>query len=201
MAKTYSEINPSARIVVLDAGLSIGGTWGAERIYDGLRSNNLVGMYEFSGFPMDVQNYGVPPGSHMPGTVVHRYLTSYAEHHGLFAKIRFAAKVKSAELQDDGSWIILYDWKREGENAQEMKITAKKLVMATGTTSEPKMPIIEGSEDFVGHIFHTKELHGRKEDMAAAKNVVVLGGSKSAADAVHMNASGGRHVDWVIRCE
>jgi cation diffusion facilitator CzcD-associated flavoprotein CzcO len=63
------------------------------------------------------------------------------------------------------------------------------------------MPIIEGSENFGGHIFHTKELHDRKEDMAVAKNIVVLGGSKSAADAVHLNASRGRHVDWVIRGE
>jgi cation diffusion facilitator CzcD-associated flavoprotein CzcO len=35
--------------------------------------------------------------------------------------------------------------------------------------------------------------------MSAAKRIVVLGGSKSAADAVYVNALEGRHVDWVVR--
>jgi cation diffusion facilitator CzcD-associated flavoprotein CzcO len=35
--------------------------------------------------------------------------------------------------------------------------------------------------------------------MNDAKNVVVLGGSKAAADTVYLNASKGKHVDWIVR--
>ena len=183
---------------MLDAGKSVGGTWAKERLYEDLYTNNLVGMLEFSDFPMDFETYGVLPGSHVPGAVVHRYLTDYAQHFGVFDNIQFNAWVKSAELKGNGEWIISYDLNSGGE-VKEMKLTSKTLVLATGTTSEPNMPSIAGSGEFDGDIFHSKELPDRMEDLSAAKNVVVYGGSKSAADAAYVNASRGRHVDWVVR--
>lgn len=45
--------------------------------------NNLVGMLEWSDFPMDFETFGVPPGAHVPGLVLHRYLTAYAQHFGV----------------------------------------------------------------------------------------------------------------------
>jgi cation diffusion facilitator CzcD-associated flavoprotein CzcO len=82
---------------------------------------------------------------------------------------------------------------------KEMKAIAKKLVLATGTTSNPHMPSIPGMDTFKGPLFHTADLGCHAEDLIAAKNIVVLGGSKSSADAVYINASQGKHVDWVIR--
>jgi cation diffusion facilitator CzcD-associated flavoprotein CzcO len=201
MAKTHLEVHPNARLLVLDPGKSVGGTWAHERLYDELRTNNVVGSFEFHDFPMDFETYGVPPGSHVPGNVVHRYLTAYAQHFGVFNCVRFGAWVKSAELQGNGEWLILYDLKKAEELVRSMKVIAKKMVLATGSTSEPNMPSIAGSETFGGHIFHFKELPKRKEEMNDAKNVVVLGGSKAAADTVYLNASKGKHVDWIVRSE
>ena len=199
VAKTYLEVNPSAHVLILDAGRTVGGTWSSERLYDGLQTNNLVGMSEYSDFPMDLETFGVKPGSHVPGIALHRYLTAYAERFGIFDKIKFEAFVKSAELKEDGTWVILYEWRVGEEGVRKVEVLAKKLVMATGTTSEPNMPEIRGAADFGGHIFHFKDFQNRKEEMEVAHNIAVLGGSKSAADAIYLNASKGKHVDWIIR--
>jgi cation diffusion facilitator CzcD-associated flavoprotein CzcO len=156
-------------------------------------------MSEYSDFPMNFETFGVKPGSHIPGISLHRYLTAYAERFGIFDKIRFEASVKSAELKEDGTWVILYEKRIGEEGLRRVEVLARKLVMATGTTSEPNMPDLRGAADFRGHIFHFKELQNRKEEMEAAQNITVLGGSKSAADAIYLNASKGKHVDWIIR--
>ncbi len=199
VAKTYLEVNPSSHVLILDGGRTVGGTWALERLYDGLQTNNLVGMMEYSDFPMDFETFGVKPGSHVPGIAVHRYLTAYAERFGIYDKIRFESLVKSAELKEDGTWAILYENRTGEEAVRTIEVLAKKLVVASGTTSQPNMPEIRGSADFSGHMFHFKEFQDRKKEMEAAHNIAVLGGSKSAADAIYFNASKGKHVDWIIR--
>ncbi|KAF4629405.1 hypothetical protein G7Y89_g8745 [Cudoniella acicularis] len=113
----------------------------------------------------------------------------------MYEKVRFGCCVKKTELRDDGSWEVSY----EKENKGEVKVKTKKPVLATGTTSLPHMPEIKGRDYFKGHVFHSKELPFRGEDMENSENVVVMGGSKSAIDSVYINAIKGRHVDWVIR--
>ncbi|KAH8676506.1 flavin-binding monooxygenase-like family protein [Tricladium varicosporioides] len=196
MAKTYLEVHPSATLLILESNYSIGGTWAAERLYEGLQSNNLVGMLEYSDFPMDFETFGVEAGKHVPGTVYHDYLTAYAKKFGVFERVRFGCTVVSAELLSNKTWEVIYVDKNKKE---KVKVKASKMVLATGTTSKPKMPVIKGRKLFEGHMFHSKELPFRNADMAESKNVAVLGGSKSACDAVYMNASNGRHVDWIIR--
>jgi cation diffusion facilitator CzcD-associated flavoprotein CzcO len=199
VAKTYLEVHPTSKLLLLDAGQSVGGTWSTERLYEGLNSNNLVGMLEFSNFPMSFETFGVAPGCHVPGEAIQRYLTAYAVCFGVFDKIRFGAEVETAELQEDDSWLISYMSKVGREVAEETKVLAKKMVFATGSTSEPNIPSIKGSDVFGGHIFHSKEFPIRTHDMRAAKHIAVLGGSQSAGDAVYLNATKGRHVDWIIR--
>ncbi|RDW88948.1 hypothetical protein BP6252_00980 [Coleophoma cylindrospora] len=201
VAKTYLEVHPGARLLMLDEGQSVGGTWSQERLYDELRTNNLVGMSEFSDFPMDFETFGVAVGSHVPGAVMHKYLTAYTKHFGFFDKIRFGASVKTAEMKEDDSWVVTYDLldTEEGERQRQEKVLAKKLVLAIGTTSKPHIPKFEGAEKFGGHFFHFKELSNRQTEMSEAENVIVIGGSKSACDVAYLNAVNGRHVDWVIR--
>jgi hypothetical protein len=200
---------------VLDANTSIGGTWSEERIYEGLVTNNQVGSLEFSDFPMG-EEFGVKEGDHVPGMVMHRYLTAYAKKFGVLERCRFGCWVRSAEMvwertkgveeEWEGSyrWIVRYGVKdANGDGEGEVIVRGKKLVMATGSTSAPNIPILEGSEEFQGEIFHSKDLSLKVqvEAIDKAQNIVVLGGAKSAADAVYLNASKGRHVDWVIRCK
>jgi cation diffusion facilitator CzcD-associated flavoprotein CzcO len=187
-------------VLLLDAGKSIGGTWSAERLYPGLQSNNVAGFLEFSDFPMDFDTYQITPQSHIPGDVIHRYLNAYVDHFGFRDRIRLGATVESAELRDNDSWLVRYEIAAQSNGkAQQQTLVAKKLVLATGTTSTPNMPTFSGSDKFGGDIFHSMELGNRTGDLEAAENILVVGGSKSAADAVYMNASKGKHVNWIIR--
>ncbi len=200
-AKTYVELNPSANVVVLDAASTIGGVWAQHRLYPGLKSNNMVGTYEYSDFPMDEAMFGVKPGEHIPGPVVHDYLRTYAEKFDIMRRIRFESKVETVERrQGGGGWILTV---QEGGNNSEdarSQLLAEKLVIATGLTSEPFLPDFVGSESFDTPLFHCRDFleHGDRL-FRSAINVTVFGGTKSAWDAAYAFASRGIQVDWIIR--
>ncbi|KAF2090946.1 dimethylaniline monooxygenase (N-oxide forming) [Saccharata proteae CBS 121410] len=195
-AKTYLQIHPEERTVILDGNASVGGVWAKERIYPGLKSNNMLGTYEYSDFPMETEAFGVKPGEHIPGEVLHRYLTSYAEYFGLHRLIQFNTRVVAVErAEDDAGWIVT---SKTGDE-DEKQVLAKKLIVATGLTSEPNVPELPGSEVFGAPIFHMKDFRENEETISSADNVTVIGGGKSAWDAAYAYASQGVHVDMIIR--
>ena len=205
MAKTYFEVHPHIKLIILDSSESIGGVWSKNRLYPGLSSNNLLGSYEFSDFPMDEKTFGVKSGEHIPGTVIHKYLSMYAKKHDILRRIRFNHKVESVKRMAAGGWMVSssgtrIDMQKQGTEAGNEPILAHKLVIATGLTSQPFMPIFDGSESFHAPIFHTKDLYiNAKQTAQAGKNVVVFGGSKSGFDAAYCHVTGGATVDWIIR--
>lgn len=181
---------------VFDSGATLGGVWSKERLYPGLKSNNMLGTYEFSDYPMDTKTYGVLPGEHIPGSVVHRYLTNYAEHFGIFHRIQFQSIVKVAEHQETGGWVLKVTQTSQDSHKE---LFTNKLIVATGLTSEPAQPDIDGMASFEAPLFHSRDFLKNKETLSTAKRVCVLGGTKSAWDVVYAYASAGNKVDWVIR--
>lgn len=181
---------------MLEAASTLGGVWSEDRLYPELRSNNILGTYEYPDFPM--KGFGEEEGKHIPGEVIHKYLLKYAEVFGVAERIRFNTKVKTAEYRGDDGWVLTL----EGE--ADEKLECRKLIVATGLTSEPIIPAYEGSEHFGAPLFHVKDLHNRAEEVfqlasASGQRVTVLGGSKYAWDAVYACATKGIKVDWVIR--
>lgn len=210
MAKTYLEAHrdnshrarqPS--ILLLDAGHSIGGTWDATRLYPGLKTNNAVSTYEFSDFPLVPAKYGIPDTGHIPGPVVHRYLSDFAEHFGIAPLVRFSTTVHAAQLQQDGTWLVSYHHQGASTGTghdHRGQLMADKMAVATGLTSEPHLPTLSGRDTFQVPVIHSKELLSRHRNLASAKNVVVLGGNKSAWDACYTAARyGADKVHMVIR--
>ncbi|KAK4153328.1 hypothetical protein C8A00DRAFT_43752 [Chaetomidium leptoderma] len=197
MAKTYLEAHtdpaPKPRVLIVDESASIGGTWAAERLYPNLKTNNVVGSYEFSDFPMCLDRYGLGPGQHIPGEVVHQYLCDFAAHFHLDPLIRLRSKVDAVTLQDDnaGSWIVDYTTTISSEQQQHHKLLAHKLVIATGVTSTPNLPHLPGQSTFTGTVFHAKDLHSQTTTTTETKNstVIVLGGNKSALDVCYHYAA------------
>ena len=191
MAKTYLDVNPQTRLVVLDNQATVGGVWAKERLYPGLKTNNMLGSIAYSDFPLDEKTFDVKAGEPISGEVVYEYLYRYAQEFDLLRRIRFNTNVETVERKYGGGWII----KSKGN-----PILARKLVVSTGLTSQPFMPAIAGSEAFGAPIFHAKSLHEEVPAVSkVAKNVVILGGSKSAYDAAYAFATSGITVDWVIR--
>lgn len=193
-AKVYLELHPNENIVVLESSGSCGGTWAEHRIYPGLKSNNLYDAYEYPDFPMKPEIYGVYPGQHIPGGVLHRYLTDFAKRFGVFSRTRFNTKVDSVEPHEKDTWKL----KITTEKSQQSLIT-KKLILATGLTSTPNFPQYPGAENFKGAYFHAKDFCRNGETVKTAGNAVVVGGGKSAYDVAWAYADAGVQVDMVIR--
>ena len=190
-AKTYLDVNPQTRLIVLDNQATVGGVWAKERLYPGLKTNNMLGSIAYSDFPLDENNFDVKASEPISGQVVHEYLYRYAQNFDLLRRIRFSTNVETVERKYGGGWII----KSKGNS-----ILAQKLVISTGLTSQSFMPAIVGSETFGAPIFHAKSLHDEVPAVSkVAKNVVIFGGSKSAYDAGYAFANSGVKVDWVIR--
>lgn len=193
-------MNPSANIAILDSEETIGGVWAERKLYPGLKTNNMLGTYEFSDLPMDTATYGVKAGEHISGDVIHRYLEDYARKFGIYSKIRFETKVLSAEQVSGSGWLLTV---RKGfSNKDALKtseILAKKLIVATGVTSDPFLPRFSGSESFGAPLFHTGDFKEHAGTLESAKTVAVFGGTKSAWDAVYAYATKGVKVEWIIR--
>lgn len=187
-------MNPGHSMAVLESAESCGGTWGKERLYPGLKSNNMVGTYEYPDFPMLESEYGVKPNSHIPGAVLHRYLTDFAHHFGFFDKIQFRTKVDVVEPTEAGGWKLSVS-APDGERV----ILASKLILATGLTSTPNMPTYKGSSDFGAPFFHAKDFCREAPNLTEVKNAVVVGGAKSAFDVAYALVEDGSTVDLVIR--
>jgi len=194
-AKIYLEQHPHENILVLESSGSSGGTWAEHRIYPALKSNNLHGTYEYPDFPMHPEVYGVTKGEHIPGNVLHRYLTDFAKKFGVFGRTRFHTKVDSIEqLVDDKGWKL-----RVSSADTNEPITTTKLILATGLTSTPNFPQYPGCETFKGQYFHAKDFAPNGHTVKTAQNAVVIGGAKSAYDVAYAYADSGVQVDLVIR--
>ncbi|SPO04311.1 related to dimethylaniline monooxygenase [Cephalotrichum gorgonifer] len=204
-ASQYKERHPDQAIAVLDYASTIGGVWAEHRHYPGLKSNNLIGMFEYPGFPMDPETLGMEWGQHPTGQAIHEYHKAFVKNRGLSESIRCSTKVLSAEHQPDGGWILTVCpvANSDPENVQggETKLFAKRLIVATGLASEPFMPHIAGQEEFNRPLFHSKEFlkYANTVDPLVSKRVTIFGGSKFGWDAAYAYAKAGVKVDWVIR--
>ncbi|XHF96471.1 hypothetical protein AWENTII_000106 [Aspergillus wentii] len=154
----------------------------------------MLGTYEFSDFPMDPATFGVQPGQHIPGTVIQAYLTKYASHFGFTDRIRLNTRVHSAEHRPDGSWLLTTETEQG-----EQSLVARKLIIATGVTSQAFLPTFDGQEEFDAPLFHCKDLLQEEAVFRDGQRATVFGGTKSAWDAVYACATSGMQVDWVIR--
>lgn len=150
----------------------------------------MYGTIEYPDFPMDGLNLAVEKGRYVDGHVILEYLQLYADKFDVTRRIRFNAKVVSAErIGDIDVWRITTE-------AGDV-IDCEKFIVATGLTSVPSLPSIAGLESFGAQIFHTKNFHdGLPQLKKEGKTVAVLGGNKSAYDAVYLLASSGVQVKW-----
>jgi hypothetical protein len=92
---------PGCSLLVIDAGSDIGGTWGEERLYPNLLSQNSYGMYEFSDLPL---SHVVPEEmsgvgqQFIAGWKINRYLHFWAEKWDLKKHIRLNWKASASDL-------------------------------------------------------------------------------------------------------
>ncbi|KAL4778778.1 hypothetical protein BJX76DRAFT_365950 [Aspergillus varians] len=200
-AKTYLELSPQTDLVLLEKRPTLGGVWAEENCYEGLKTNNLLGTYEFTDFPMDTTTYGVREGEHIPGFVLHKYFNDFADHFDLRRRIRFNTTVLEVE-KVDGGWKILVTETAQQQEETQVIYTCDKLIISSGLASNANPISIPGKEDFGRPVLNHSELRDRAAALAEdpnVKSVTVVGASKTGYDAVFLMAAHGKKVEWVIR--
>ena len=198
-AKTFLEVDPFLNLIIFDSNKTVGGVWSEENIYPGLVLNNQLGTWEYTDFPMD-EKFGIAPGEHVPGEVAHEYFRSYAQRFALDERIQFNVKVLTAEKVTDG-W-TLHTEIHNGAEKECRNITCVKLVVSTGLTSIPNPLEFKGTSSFrvplISYAEFPKQARVTLDDKSI-NHVTVCGASKAGHDIVHIMASQGKRVTWVIR--
>ncbi|RMZ79122.1 hypothetical protein DV738_g3544, partial [Chaetothyriales sp. CBS 135597] len=196
VAKTYLELEPTADILLLEQRATLGGVWAAENCYDSLKTNNLKGTYEYS------DEYGVEENTHVPGAVLHQYLSDFAAHFDLVRRIHFSTKVISVAKSESGWKINSVAVDSAGEVLDKAEYQCKKLVVCTGLFSTPNPVTLRGKDDFGKPVLNQGQMNVEAHAVAKdpnVKRVTVISACKAGYDAVHLMASHGKKVDWVIR--
>ena len=186
-------MHPTEKMAVLEGADSCGGTWGEGRLYPGLKSNNMIGTYEYPDFPMS-EMYGVGPFEHIPAAALHRYLTDFAKQFGVFERIHFNTTVETVTPNKSDGWTLTVTGPKEQHTVETAKI-----ILATGLTSTPNMPMYQGAESFGAPLFHSKDFCKEAPKLKDIKHAVVVGGAKSAFDVSYAMIEAGATVDMVIR--
>ena len=135
---------------------------------------------------------------------VTKYLDDYVDDHvyqgrSIRDRIVFGFKIADAEKRS-GVWTV--SGTRNGN--ETVRLISSRLVVATGHTSIPSMPILPNQNIFQGPVLHQKDFGGASPTIFASSsytNVTVLGGGKSAADMVYDSVKAGKNVSWIIREE
>lgn len=124
---------------IFEKAEAIGGTWRDNR-YPGLVCDIPSRFFSFSFSPN-------PDWSHVfsPQPEILAYLREMADRFGLWDRIRLGTPVERAAYED-GGWRVTT---RDGEETFDF------LVSATGILHHPRVPDIEGLDEFAGQAFHT----------------------------------------------
>ncbi|KAJ4163594.1 hypothetical protein LMH87_005314 [Akanthomyces muscarius] len=200
-AKQYQATHPDEKLVIYESRPCLGGTWSEERLYPNLKTNNLLGTFEYPDFPLDPAAVNLRPAKdHIPGETANAYFKAYARRFGIDGLIQFNTKVIVAEHQEDtaeGGWVLTIE-KTEELNTPS-KVFARRLVVATGLTTDPILPTFDGQDTFGAPIFHAKDFSQYADTLKTAKSATVYGVGKYAWDVAYSYAAAGVPVNWVIR--
>ena len=172
------------RVLVLEAGTGVGGTWYWNR-YPGARfdSESYSYGYSFSQELLDEWDWS----EHFSGQPeVERYLNHVADKFDLRRDIRFSSRVASASYgEDEGCWTIALE---DGS-----RFRSRFMITAVGLLSAPTMPRFEGMVDFQGRSFHTG-LWPKPPVAFEGKRVAVIGTGASGVQAIQEIAKTAGHL-------
>ena len=153
------------RVLVLEAGTGVGGTWYWNR-YPGARFDSESYSYAYSFSPELLAEWDwAEHFAGQPETL--RYLNHVADRFDLRRDIRFRSRVVSAHYQDAARrWDITLE---DGQC-----FAARFMITAIGPLSAPTMPAIPGVDSFEGPSFHTARWPHEPVDLAG-KRIAVIG--------------------------
>lgn len=147
-------------VTVLEKAGSLGGTW-RDNSYPGAGCDVPSHLYSFSFATKHdwSRKYAKQPE-------ILAYLTDVAERFDVVRHLRFDTTVEAVERDDDREvWLVRLV---SGETVE-----ADVVISATGQLNAPIVPEIEGTEDFVGTVFHSARW--RHDHDVTGRDVAVVG--------------------------
>ncbi|AFA74138.1 FAD-dependent pyridine nucleotide-disulfide oxidoreductase [Gordonia polyisoprenivorans VH2] len=163
--------------VVLERADAVGGTW-RDNIYPGIACDIPGHLYSFSFRPPADWSAVYPAGAE-----IRAYLDRLVHDEGLADHIRLGRELASATWDAEGArWHLVTEG---GDGAQSL--TARILLLAVGRLSEPRIPDIEGLDDFPGTVVHTAAWEPDL-DLAGARVGVVGTGASAIQIVPHVAA-------------
>src|SRR3954452_8699690 len=178
--------------VVLEKGPDVGGTW-RDNTYPGATCDIPSQLYSFSFAPYDWSR------SYSPQREIQDYIKTVAARSGTLDRFVFDTPAADAAWDDETQ-----RWTVRTPNGTWV---SKTLILGAGGLSAPRMPDIEGIEDFRGEVFHSARWDHDAD--LAGKRVAVIGtgarGIKIIPELQRLLAEPGGHLDvyqrtapWVI---
>ena len=172
------------RVVVLEAGTGVGGTWYWNR-YPGARFDSESYSYAYS-FSKELLAEWDWTEHFSPQPETLRYLNHVADRFDLRRDIRFRSRVSSAHFHEDTrSWDLMLE---DGS-----RFRSRFLITAIGFLSAHVLPRIEGVEDFKGRFFHTARWPHEPVSFAG-KRVAVVGTGATGVQTISEVAKTASHL-------
>ena len=169
--------------VVIDKGAEVGGTW-RDNTYPGAACDVPSQLYSFS--------FARNPHwsrSYSPQPEIQDYLRDVATRAGVLDRFRFGVEMQDANWDEsDRVWRV---------QTSAGPVTADILVSGAGGLSEPRLPDIEGLDEFGGELFHTAQWDHDVD--LTGKRVAVIGTGASAIQVVPAIAGKVAHLDLFQR--
>jgi len=165
--------------LVIERGSDVGGTW-RDNTYPGAACDVPSQLYSFSFAPNRVWTR-----SFSPQPEIQSYIQRVAREAGVLDRFVFDTSVDDARWDEDTQrWIV---------TTSAGEFVARHLISGAGALVEPKLPDIEGIEDFQGEVFHSARWNHDID--LAGKRVAVIGTGASAIQIVPEIAKVVDHLD------
>ena len=174
--------------VVLERGDDVGGTW-RDNTYPGAACDVPSQLYSFSFAPNDWSR------SYSPQPEIFAYLRRTAREAGILDRFHFDTELQGASWDEQAQrWTV---------RTSAGDVVAEHVILGVGGLSEPKLPDIEGIDDFQGTLFHSARWDHSVD--LTGKRIAVIGTGASAVQIIPELQKVAGHVDvyqrtahWVI---
>jgi cation diffusion facilitator CzcD-associated flavoprotein CzcO len=169
-AYRIKERNPGYTYVILEGRGGVGGTWDLFR-YPGIRSDSSIFTLSFPWEPWP-RREGIADGDR-----IREYMIDAARKHGIYERIRFDHRVRSAGWDSQ-----THTWSVSADNGT--RFTGRFIFFATGyyNYNQGYTPDFPGVERFGGDVIHPQ--HWPEQMDYSGKVVVVIGSGATAVTLV-----------------
>ncbi|MEM7338294.1 MAG: NAD(P)/FAD-dependent oxidoreductase [Actinomycetota bacterium] len=177
-ARLVAEGVESFRIV--ESGGDFGGTWYWNR-YPGAQCDTDAYCY----LPLLEELGYMPNEKYSYAPEIFEHAQRIGHHYELYDRTLFQTKVRTIRWDEDRA-----RWRVETDRDDDLQ--PRFVIMALGTITRPKMPGVDGIEDFEGHSFHTSRWDydytggdtSRPMTKLADKKVAIIGTGATAIQCV-----------------